>query len=38
MSQKEVQRLLVLRRVLDEGVGQAVAAEQLGAYSGERDR
>jgi transposase len=30
MSQKEVQRLLVLRRVLDEGVGQAVAAEQLG--------
>lgn len=30
MSQKEVQRLLVLRRVLDEGVGQGVAAQQLG--------
>jgi transposase len=30
MSHKEVQRLLVLRRVLDEGLGQARAAEQLG--------
>lgn len=30
MSQKEVQRLTVLRRVLDEGLGQAQAAQQLG--------
>ena len=30
MSQKEVQRLSVLRRVLDEGLGQAQAAQQLG--------
>lgn len=30
MSQKEVQRLAVLRRVLDEGFGQAWAAQQLG--------
>lgn len=30
MSQKEVQRLLVLRRVLDEGLSQALAAQQLG--------
>lgn len=30
MSQKEVQRLTVLRRVLDEGLGQVQAAQQLG--------
>ena len=30
MSQKEVQRLAVLRRVLGEGLGQGQAAQQLG--------